>query len=77
MTTFVRDIGSSQRGNGRAPILSSRIIFSSEQRSHYGPGSLHDVCRKRLAVIQHMKTKTGVWFATHADIAKHAKENAA
>jgi len=24
-----------------------------------------------------MKTKKGVWFATHADIAKYAKENAA
>ena len=28
-------------------------------------------------LIQHMKTKKGVWFATHADIAKFAKENAA
>ena len=35
--------------------------------------------RSRLTLldelIRHMKTKKGVWFATHADIAKFAKEN--
>ena len=37
--------------------------------------------RSRLTLldelIRHMKTKKGVWFATHADIAKYAKDNAA
>ena len=28
-------------------------------------------------LIRHAKSRPGVWFATHADVARYAKENAA
>ena len=64
-------------------------IFTKEFDVAYEEGGMYILTmhphiighRSRLTLldelIQHMKTKTGVWFATHADIAKYAKENAA
>ncbi len=64
-------------------------IFTKEFDVAYEEGGMYILTmhphiighRSRLSLldelIQHMKTKTGVWFATHADIAKYAKENAA
>jgi peptidoglycan-N-acetylglucosamine deacetylase len=64
-------------------------IFTKEFDVAYEEGGLYILTmhphiighRSRLSLldelIQHMKTKKGVWFATHADIAKFAKENAA
>jgi hypothetical protein len=28
-------------------------------------------------LVQHMRSRPGVWFATHADIARYVKEHAA
>ena len=62
-------------------------IFTKEFDVAYEEGGMYILTmhphiighRSRLTLldelIQHMKTKTGVWFATHADIAKYAKEN--
>ncbi len=64
-------------------------IFTKEFDVAYEEGGMYILTmhphiighRSRLTLldelIQHMKTKKGVWFATHADIAKYAKENAA
>jgi len=64
-------------------------IFTKEFDVAYEEGGMYILTmhphiighRSRLTLldelIQHMKTKKGVWFATHADIAKFAKENAA
>lgn len=64
-------------------------IFTKEFDVAYEEGGMYILTmhphvighRSRLSLldelIQHMKTKKGVWFATHADIAKFAKENAA
>ena len=64
-------------------------IFTKEFDVAYEEGGMYILTmhphiighRSRLSLldelIQHRKTKTGVWFATHADIAKYAKENAA
>jgi peptidoglycan-N-acetylglucosamine deacetylase len=62
-------------------------IFTREFDVAYEEGGLYILTmhphiighRSRLTLldelIRHMKTKKGVWFATHADIAKFAKEN--
>jgi hypothetical protein len=26
-------------------------------------------------LVQHMRSRSGVWFATHEQVARHAKEN--
>ena len=64
-------------------------IFTKEFDVAYEEGGMYILTmhphiighRSRLTLldelIQHMKSKKGVWFATHADIAKYAKENAA
>ncbi len=64
-------------------------IFTKEFDVAYEEGGMYILTmhphiighRSRLTLldelIQHMKTKKGVWFATHADIAKYANENAA
>lgn len=64
-------------------------IFTKEFDVAYEEGGMYILTmhphiighRSRLTLldelIQHMKTKKGVWFATHADIAKYAMENAA
>lgn len=64
-------------------------IFTKEFDVAYEEGGMYILTmhphiighRSRLTLldelIQHMKTKKGVWFATHAEIAKYALEHAA
>jgi peptidoglycan/xylan/chitin deacetylase (PgdA/CDA1 family) len=72
--------------DGSNPAPSAVLeVFQMEFDVAYDEGGLYVLTmhphimghRSRVAIldrlIQHMKTKTGVWFATHEDVARHVK----